>query len=355
MDILTFGIDDRALLDGDSHSKRWNQRTGAYVNRLDVIVEMKNRRKIYEKHLSENVRIIPIYVPYPFLYSFIAYRKALELHKKDPYNLVTTEEPFRTGFAGWLFKRKTGVPLSVEYHNDTFYNDTWLNERPISHRIYIILGKMALAVADSIRCVNKKHSIELRKLCNNDRGKLIEIIPVPTEFYNYEKHSQKAKEIRREILKSTDGIIILFVGRLVPSKKVDELIKIFAEIRNIYLDTHLVIVGDGLERKKLIKLTEELGNERIIFKGYIPEDEVLSYFGASDIFINPAHIEAYGKEFIEALIRLIEDKELRKSFGNNGCKMVEQKFHYEDSLKKMKDFWKKTIELQKREYKYANK
>ena len=385
MKVLTFGLDNRALLDIDGHSKRWNSRVGSYVDRLDVLVEMRQKGHYSEKNIADNVRIIPIYVPHPALYPFIAYRKALEEHKKYKYDLVTTEEPFRTGVAALLFKRETGVPISVEYHNDTFYNGDWLNERPISHRAYVIAGKHVVQAADSIRCVNYKNLEDLRRICNNDNDKLIEIIPVPTALYEHEKHHKKAQDIRQRVLQGKDGLIILFVGRLVPVKKVDELIKVFAELRSKYKHIYLDIVGDGFERKNLVMLANRLGNERIIFEGFVEEDEVLRYFGACDIFVNPAHIEPYGKVFIEAMsaekpvvctdgtgavadglcvhdlnslvvspgnlndlktsiIRLIEDENLRRKLGENARQAVMKKFDYEKSLKQMRDFWNRTIQ-----------
>ena len=132
MKVLVFGIDNRALLDYDGHSKRWNKRVGEYVERLDVIVEVKIRDlKKYkdmwkEKKLSKNVRILPVYVPHPFLYPFVAYRKALSEYKRYKYDLISCEDPFRAGFAGFLFKIKTGIPLNVEYHIEAFFNKKWL-------------------------------------------------------------------------------------------------------------------------------------------------------------------------------------------------------------------------------------
>ena len=382
--VLTFGLDDRALLEVDGHSKRWNSRMGSYVDRLDVIVEMREKGNYADKYIADNVRIIPIYVPHPALYSFIAYKRALKEHEKYSYDLVTTEEPFRTGYAGWLFKKKTGVALSVEYHNDTFYNNSWVNERPVSHRIYMMAGSRILRDAYSVRCVNKKNYFEILKICGNDSGKMIEIMPVPTALYDSDKHGIRAKEIRKEIVKNDNDVIILFVGRLAAVKKVDELIRVYAEIRKTHKNTHLVIVGDGHERERLHRLAKKVGSEGIVFKGYIPEEDVLAYFGASDIFVNPAHVETYGKVFIEAmsagrpvvltsgagavgdklcvnninalvtkpgnldelknaLVSLIEDESLRSKLGENAPKEVMSKFNYENSLKAMSDFYERSV------------
>lgn len=156
MKVLTFGIDNRALLDLEGHSKRWNRAMGAYVDRLDVIVEGRERRGFSKKWLADNVCIIPIYVPHPLLYSFIAYKVGLREHRYNYYDLITSEDPFRTGLAAIMFKRKTGAPLIVEYHTETFYNKDWLRDR-LNNRIYNIIGRIAINYADAVRCVNEKN------------------------------------------------------------------------------------------------------------------------------------------------------------------------------------------------------
>jgi len=384
MRVITFGLDDRALLDIDGHSKRWNSRMGRHVGHLDVIVEVKYKTGLEEKRIAGNVRILPIYVPHPALYPFIAYKRALAEHRKRPYDLATTEEPFRAGLAGWFFKRKTGTALSVEYHNDAFYNREWMRERPTRHRLYTLIGKAAIREADSIRCVNKKNFSDIRKLCKNDPEKLIEIIPVPTEFYENDKYDAGAAEVRKALLNGRDGLLMLFVGRLVSLKRVDELINAFCDIRKDHKRAHLAIVGDGPDAGRLNKLAAGSASGSVTFTGYVPENEIFKYYGAADIFINPAHNETYGRIYIEAMsagkpvittngvgavedklcvdnvtslvvepgnlgqlkdamVRLIEDEALRKRLGENGLKTVREKFDYEKALIEMRDFWGRTI------------
>jgi len=386
--VLAFGLDNRALLEIDGHSKRWNKRMGAYVDRLDVVVEVREKNAVIEdKYIADNVRILPIYVPNPMFYSWIAYKKALNEHKKNPYDLITSEDPFRTGLAAALFKIKTGVAFSLEYHTDTINNKEWLDEKPLIHNVYNRIGKFVVNKADSIRCVNQKNADQLTGLTSAGKNnKLIEIIPVPTAVYNHETNGLKSAAVRKKIAKNEEDVIILSVSRLAPVKKIDELIKAFVQIRTLHKNCYLVIVGDGVEFKRLTGLANDLGAERIIFTGYKSEEEVFNYYGACDIFVNPAHVETYGKVFIEAMsaskpvistygvgavedkllldhensllvtpgkleelknaiIRLIQDKNLRKKLGDKALETVNQKFNYENSLIKMHEYWEKTIQL----------
>lgn len=66
---------------------------------------------------------------------------------------------------------------------------------------------------------------------------------------------------------------VIFVGRLVPIKQVDHAIKAFA-MSNIH--GKMAIVGDGPERKKLEKLSKELGiADRVNFLGWIDDPREL--------------------------------------------------------------------------------
>ena len=114
-----------------------------------------------------------------------------------------------------------------------------------------MLGKLVVRSADSIRCVCRKNLLELRRICKNYPGKLIEIIPTPAGFYNPEKNDAGAAKIRKNLLNDKGGLLILFVGRLVLIKKVDELIKVFCEVRKKYSHVYLAIVGDGPESERL--------------------------------------------------------------------------------------------------------
>jgi len=77
------------------------------------------------------------------------------------------------------------------------------------------------------------------------------------------------------------------VGRLVPWKLVDRLIKALNEISEL----GLVVVGDGPERTQLEHIAQELGVlDRVYFAGQRSRRETLSLMAACDLFVlNPTH------------------------------------------------------------------
>lgn len=92
----------------------------------------------------------------------------------------------------------------------------------------------------------------------------------------------------------------LFVGRLVPYKGVDVLIRAVRDTPGLAA----VIVGDGPLRSPLERLARELGvGERVRFPGPLPDRELLAYYHACDMFVLPSvtRAEAFGMVQIEAM------------------------------------------------------
>jgi len=83
--------------------------------------------------------------------------------------------------------------------------------------------------------------------------------------------------------------VVFSVGRLDPRKRIDLLIRAFAEILPQYNDVRLVIGGTGDEEARLKDLAGRLGiGDRVIFTGFIPDSELFDYYAACDVFAFPS-------------------------------------------------------------------
>jgi len=123
-------------------------------------------------------------------------------------------------------------------------------------------------------------------------------------------------------IKELDGkvkkdFVFVFIGRLIYQKGVDVLIKAFS-----FLDKgELIIVGDGVERKNLEELANNLGvSDRVKFVG-IRKDipQILSY---SDCFVLPSRYEGLPMVLLEAVaskkIIVVSDFESGKEIIEDG-------------------------------------
>ncbi|MHB8125736.1 MAG: glycosyltransferase [Desulfitobacteriaceae bacterium] len=96
--------------------------------------------------------------------------------------------------------------------------------------------------------------------------------------------------------------ILLSVGFLRPDKGHAMVLKALPELTGEFPDLEYRIVGDGSERQKLEKLTEELGIGRYVtFLGSLPHHEAMQEMAQCDIFILPSWNEAFGVVYLEAM------------------------------------------------------
>jgi glycosyltransferase involved in cell wall biosynthesis len=106
-----------------------------------------------------------------------------------------------------------------------------------------------------------------------------------------------AEEIRRK--HSLYGrFVLLYVGRLVPSKQVDFLIK---AISNLSEDFVLMLVGSGTEREKLENLASSLNAlDRVIFAGRVSDEDLPKYYASSNAFVTASLHEGFCVPIIES-------------------------------------------------------
>lgn len=93
---------------------------------------------------------------------------------------------------------------------------------------------------------------------------------------------------------------ILGIGRLVPQKGFDVLLKAFAQANLSHTD--LILAGDGTQSDTLRQLSAELGLEdRVIFWGRADRTTTTQLFKGCDFFVLPSRQEPFGIVNIEAM------------------------------------------------------
>ena len=99
----------------------------------------------------------------------------------------------------------------------------------------------------------------------------------------------------RKYLGAEDKSILLFVGRLVKEKDLDDLIKANDLLKQRGNDFKLVLVGDGPMREEL---EEKLPDA--LFAGYRHKKELSEFYASADVFVFPSTTETFGNVVLEA-------------------------------------------------------
>lgn len=149
-----------------------------------------------------------------------------------------------------------------------------------------------------------KKVIAISEFTKNDLIKLFNIPPsnISVSYPSYDSTLFK-KTLNRDVLDKykIDQPYILFLSSLKPSKNIEGLIKAFSEIRDKNIS--LVISGKkGWLFDSIFNLVKQLKLEnKIIFTGFVEEQEVPVLMSMSKCFVMPSFYEGFGIPVLEAM------------------------------------------------------
>jgi glycosyltransferase involved in cell wall biosynthesis len=95
--------------------------------------------------------------------------------------------------------------------------------------------------------------------------------------------------------------LVVAVGRLVPVKHFDELIRTMHEVRREVPDARLTVVGEGFERPQLDDLVHQLDAEDwVTFAGRIDDDALVELYRRAWVVASASSHEGWGMTITEA-------------------------------------------------------
>ena len=107
----------------------------------------------------------------------------------------------------------------------------------------------------------------------------------------FEPNGNKELSLRRELGIAEDAYVIVTVCRLVAKKGVDFLLRAFPAVRELVPNAHLLIVGDGRDKKYCRRLARELELEQVTFAGRVDHLQVQRYYWLSDLFVLASRVQ----------------------------------------------------------------
>jgi glycosyltransferase involved in cell wall biosynthesis len=109
------------------------------------------------------------------------------------------------------------------------------------------------------------------------------------------------REARASLSIAPDAVLLCYLGRLAPEKRVDSLLRAFAAVLpGAAVPVQLMIAGDGWKRDALASLAGELGiTDRVCFTGWSTTPRKM--LAACDIFVLPSLVEGFPLALLEAM------------------------------------------------------
>jgi glycosyltransferase involved in cell wall biosynthesis len=96
---------------------------------------------------------------------------------------------------------------------------------------------------------------------------------------------------------------ILYVGRLQARKNLGQLVAAYAALRRSGCRHKLVLVGkaDSLFGPVLAQVRAEGLDREVVLTGYVPDEDLPSFYSAADLFVYPSFYEGFGLPVVEAM------------------------------------------------------
>jgi D-inositol-3-phosphate glycosyltransferase len=228
--------------------------------------------------------------------------------ENNPYQLIHAHF-FMSALVAADIKQQLGIPFVVTFHalakvrrihqgkNDWFPDEGFAIEERI------------VAETDQIVALCPQESDDLIKLYRADPGK---ITIIPNGFRSNEMYPLDKQRARLALKLDPREKIILQLGRIVPRKGIDNVIKALGYIRREqHFKARLLIVG-GESDEPDAQVTPEIGclqklaeaegvSHRVTFVGRRNRDALLYYYSAADVFITTPWYEPFGITPIEAM------------------------------------------------------
>jgi L-malate glycosyltransferase len=221
------------------------------------------------------------------------------------YNKVSSKDNvllfhFAIGSNISRFVRNLPDKKVIIYHNITPASFFLGNNDNLAH--LVSCGREELAefseITDLALGVSEYNRRELENLGFKRTG----VLPI---IVNFDKYSQEPD--KRILNKFADGNInFVFVGRISPNKKQEDIIKIFYYFNKfINQKSRLFLVGSykGLERYyyQLENLIKKLELENVYITGQVDFKELLAYYRLADIFISMSEHEGFCVPLLESM------------------------------------------------------
>jgi 1,2-diacylglycerol 3-alpha-glucosyltransferase len=273
-------------------------------NRLPYYEKIDDIDVYRYKRLSTKRMILK---PFKYFYDiYSSYMLAKKLNKKIVYDIAIHRSAFtgigaRTGLGS--IKNIYIIPsISKVLDNQELLNDSVILFFKSLIKRYYFSSISNYAEEYFARKVDKVIVFSknmLRQVQNNFnvKAKFITVLNPGVDSILFSPSKDK-KSLRASFNYKSNQTIFLIVARLVKAKNIDFIIRIFEKLDGYNIK--LIIVGEGPEKKHLVKLVDKLQlTEKIEFKNYTTNP--IKYYQSSDVFIMSSNYEAFGFTILEAM------------------------------------------------------
>ena len=285
---------------------------------------------------------------------------------------------YMASYLAGLVAKKHKKPFIVTQHNTFIDYRSFLNA--VEQVNDFVIGKSVLKNADRIITVSKETMKYVLSL-GADKTKT-SVIHNGVDINRF--HPMNKEESRKQLELPTDRKIILSVRRLVYKNGLGTLIESVPPVAQKHPDILFVVAGKGPSRKLIENRIKELKTQNNIkLAGFVPDNQLSTIYAAADQFVLPSasgeglplvlleamstglpviatavggtpEIVTQNKNGVlippknptamaDAILTLLENKNLALSIGEAARKTIEQKFSWEENVRQLEKIYKELL------------
>ena len=355
-----------------------------------LIGGVKYEEEESSEFILEKLGITPIIIPemqrkISFKEDKKAYQKIKAIIEDFNPDIVHTHAS-KAGALGRLAASKCNVPIIIHtFHGHVFHSYFGKTKTLIYKKIERHLAKKSTQII-AISNIQKKELVQQHQICEEDK---VSVIPLGFELDKFQdKMEEKRKSFRNQYQIEDNEIAIGIIGRLVPIKNHQLFINAINEAqKSTSKRIRAFIVGDGEEKNELISLLKRIKIDYVVWSDNQKPATITFTSWVKDIdWVNAgldiialtslnegtpvSLIEAQASnkpivttnvggvenivskdrtalitesnnlnQFTEAILKLINDEQLRKEMGDRGWDFVKKEFHYSRLANDMKNLY----------------
>jgi glycosyltransferase involved in cell wall biosynthesis len=202
----------------------------------------------------------------------------------------------KAGFIGRLAAVLARVPAVIHQpHGHIFYG----YYSPRRTAVFTALERQAARWTDRIITLTERGA---REHLARGIGRAEQYVAVPSGVPTSELRAAAPSrgEARRHLGLDADAFVVVGLGRLVPIKGFDLLVRALPAVAAQISSARVLLVGDGAERAHLGAIAASLGaSSRLAMTG--ETTDVASYLAAADVVAVPSRNEGMGRVIVEAM------------------------------------------------------
>ncbi|QZT37235.1 glycosyltransferase family 4 protein [Halosquirtibacter xylanolyticus] len=277
----------------------------SYVNRFIRVIGISSPGEMLNETKSrEGIDVFSVKMkrkPSPLIDIISIFRLYKKMKEEKP-DIVHTHTP-KAGMCGMIAARLSKVPIRIH----TVAGMPLMESVGIKRKLFLFIERLTYNCA-SLVLPNSNGLYEFilsEKLVSCDKSEVIGFGSsngIDTSFFSIDKIMPHTKVLLRE--KYTirqDDVVLLFVGRLVGDKGINELVASFKNIQQKHSNLKLLLVGpreDHLDPLESETINEILNNPYIVEAGW--QGDVRPFMAISDMLVFPSYREGFPNVVMQA-------------------------------------------------------